>query len=451
MEQIQKKSCDIFIKGCIIALPDLEIIEDGAIAISGDTISAVGDCVALEKEYESLNVVFADGKLAMPGMYDCHAHSVQQLLKGGTVDEPPIVWRRILVPYEAGMNAEDRYHASRLYCVQALKAGITMFADAGSMDMAGTVQAVQETGIRAAIARVGRDMDTELPSCMVDKSASDSMKAMEALYLEHHGGADGRIKVFFSLSSPMSSSAELVKSVGDAARHYDTRIHIHLGEHPAEVQTCLERWGKRPPEFFAQYGALGPNVIAAHCIRITDFDIHLMAECGLNVIHCPTANLSSQDVPKLLAERAAGLNIALGNDGAHAARQDILAQMQLLKYVTQPLQGTPQYEPNVLPLSEGFDMMTRNGARALGVEDKLGTLEVNKIADIVLLDINDVAYLPTRNLMKTLLMCAGSHCVSDVMVGGQWLIRNREFTHLDEEEIMASGQRQLNDMLGRVG
>ena len=101
----------------------------------------------------------------------------------------------------------------------------------------------------------------------------------------------------------MSSSPQLVEGVAQAARAHATGIHIHLGEHPAEVQTCLARWGLRPPEFLDKYGALGPNVIAAHCIQITDFDIRLMAERRLNVIHCPTANLPTQGVPKLLAER----------------------------------------------------------------------------------------------------------------------------------------------------
>jgi 5-methylthioadenosine/S-adenosylhomocysteine deaminase len=247
----------------------------------------------------------------------------------------------------------------------------------------------------------------------------------------------------------MSSSDRLVRLVAEAAKHYGTRIHIHLGEHLAEVQTCLTRWGLRPPAFYDKYGALGENVLAAHCIRITDFDIRLMAERGLHVVHCPTANLPTQDVPHLLAERAAGLNIALGNDGAHAARQDIIIQMQLLKYVTQPLQGTPVFEPNVLPLLEGFDMMTLNGARALGVADRLGSLEAGKEADIVLLNLNDITYLPTRNLIKTVLMTATSHSITEVMIAGEWMMRDRTLTALDEEKILADGKKQLEDMLRR--
>ena len=443
-------TCDLLIHGCAAVLPGFHFLENAAIAIDHGVILEVGTAELLRRRYQPRETIQATGKLAMPGMYDCHTHTVQQLLKGGTVDEPPIIWRRILVPYESQLTPEDRYHAARLYCLQALRAGITMFADAGSMDMSGTAQAVAETGIRAAIARVGRDLDPELPSCMCDDSAERSIDAMENFYREYHGKADGRIHVWFSLSSPMSSSPQLVEGVAQAAKQRKTGIHIHLGEHPAEVQTCLARWGLRPPDFLDKYGALGPNVIAAHCIQITDFDIRLMAERGLHVIHCPTANLPTQGVPKLLAERAAGLNIALGNDGASSAKQDLFGQMQLLKYVTQAVYGTPVFEPNVLPLAEGFQMMTQNGAQALGVGDYLGSLTAGKLADIVLLKTETVNYQPSRRPLHTIMMTASSQDVSDVIIGGRVVLHNGEFTDLDEEEILFEGKKQLQLLLNRT-
>ena len=443
-------TCDLLIQGCSAILPGFRLLENAAIAIDRGIILEVGTAELLRRRYQPRETFHATGKLAMPGMYDCHTHTVQQLLKGGTVDEPPIIWRRILVPYESQLTPEDRYHAARLYCLQALRAGITMFADAGSMDMSGTAQAVAETGIRAAIARVGRDLDPELPSCMCDDSAERSIDAMENFYREYHGKAEGRIHVWFSLSSPMSSSPPLVEGVAQAAKQRKTGIHIHLGEHPAEVQTCLARWGLRPPDFLDKYGALGPNVIAAHCIQITDFDIRLMAERGLHVIHCPTANLPTQGIPKLLAERAAGLNIALGNDGASSAKQDLFGQVQLLKYVTQAVYGTPVFEPNVLPLAEAFQMMTQNGARALGMGEQLGSLAAGKLADIVLLRIDTVNYEPSRHPLHTVMMVASSQDVSDVIIGGRVLLRNGRFTNLDEEKILFEGKRQLRLLLDRT-
>ena len=282
---------------------------------------------------------------------------------------------------------------------------------------------------------------------MCDSDAAKCIHAQEELYRKHHNTCEGRLRVFYSISSPMSASEELVEGIAQAAKEGKTGIHIHLGEHPAEVQTCLSRFGLRPPAFMAKYGALGPNVIAAHCIQITDYDIRLMAEQGVNVIHCPTANLPTQGIPKLLAERAAGLNIALGNDGATTARQDLFAQAQLLKYVTQAVYGTPVFEPTVLPLREAYEMMTRNGAKALGVGENLGTLEVGKTADIVLLDIDKVEYQPSRNLLHTMMMVASSPDITDVVIGGKVLIKEKTFTCIDEERILYEGKRQMKRML----
>lgn len=440
--------CSLMIKNCGVVQPDFTVLENAAIAVDANRIAEIGEA-ALAEKYRAAKTIDGKNKLAMPGMYDCHTHTVQQLLKGGTVDEPPIVWRRILVPYESKLNEEDRYQAARLYCVQALKAGITMFADAGSMDMTGTVRAVHETGIRAAITRVARDLDPDLPACMCDPTPEAALKAMETLYHAYNGSAGGKVSIWFSISSPMSSSAKLVRLVAAAARQYKTGVHIHLGEHPAEVQACLMRWGMRPPEFLDHCGLLNGNVIAAHCIQVTDFDLRLMAERGLHVIHCPTANLPTQGIPKLLAERAAGINIALGNDGASSARQDILGQAQLLKYVTQAVYGTPVFEPVVLPLREAFAMATRNGAKALGVLEDLGTLEAGKKADIVLLDLDSPSFVPTRNLMNTVMMVASAQDVSDVIIDGEVIVRNRELTKLDEQEILYAGKQQLADLLKR--
>ena len=249
--------CDLLIENCYIVTPFFTLSENASIAIAGNRIIDIGSGEVFSAKYQPKQRLNGTDKLAMPGMYDCHTHTVQQLLKGAVIDEPPIIWRRILVPYESTMTTEDRYHAARLYCIQALKAGITMFADAGSMDMEGTIQAVKETGIRASIARVGRIRDSELPENMCDPDAKTAVRQMEALYQAHHGDANGRIHIWFSLSSVMSANEELARSVAEASKEYHTGVHIHLAEHPAEVQLCLRNWKMRPPQFLDFCGLLG--------------------------------------------------------------------------------------------------------------------------------------------------------------------------------------------------
>lgn len=438
---------DLLITNTNLVMPDHSVVEDVAIAVSGEMIEGIFPSASGLKGKDVINGV---GKLVIPGLYDCHTHSVQQLLKGGTVDEPPIIWRRILVPYEEKMTPEDRYHAARLYCLQSMKNGVVMFADAGSMDMAPVAEAVQETGMHAVLSRVGRDLDKELPAAMCDPDAETCMKHQQEMFDTYNGANGGKIRVFYSLSSPMSSSRELASGIAEMAKKDKTGIHIHLGEHPAEVQTCLARFKMRPPEFLESCGVFDNHVIAAHCIQLTDFDMHVLKRDNFFAVHCPTANLPTQGMPKLLAERAAGIHIALGNDGASSARQDILCQAQLLKYATQPVYGTPVFEPNVLPLEEAFDMCTVNGAHALCCGDKQGKIEKGMKATFAVYDINNVNYQPTRNLFKTFMMNACGDSVTDLVVDGKIVIKNKEFVTLDEEKILYEGKLQLRKMLSRT-
>ncbi|WP_338827512.1 amidohydrolase family protein [Neomoorella thermoacetica] len=448
MKPQEKKKCTLLIKNCTVMLPDCSFMAGASIAINGDRIIELDVTDKVEAAFFAEEVINAEGKLAIPGMVDCHTHTVQQFLRGSVVDEPPIVWIRILVPYEARLNAEDRYHAARLACLQMLKAGITTFADSGTGDMVPVIQAVQEMGLRAAITRMTRDEGDFIPS-VFKSQAEVAVKKNEELYKQFHGSSNGRISIWFSVTSPMTTSPKLARLVAEAAAEYHTGIHIHLAEHLDEVKHCLTRYGMRPPMYLDSCGLLGPNVIAAHCVQISDFDIRLLAERKVNVIHCPCANLGNQGFPKLMAERAAGINIGLGNDGAHTANLDLFFQIQLLKYASQAAYGIPVFEPVVLPVTEAFKMATINGAKALMLGEQIGSLEVGKKADVVLVDVNQPHISPNRNLLNTLVMVGSGRDVTDVIIDGQVIMKNREFVSIDEEEVIKSATAQLNDFWNR--
>ena len=448
MENQGKKKCTLIIKNCIVLLSDLSCLDKASIAIDGDNIIEIGKMDLIDTVFTSDEVINAKGKLAIPGMVDAHTHTVQQFLRGCVIDEPPIVWIRILLPYEAKLNEQDRYHAARLSCLQMLRAGITTFADSGTGDMVPVIQVVQEMGLRAAITRMTRDEGDFIPQ-IFKEPAEVAVKKNEELYKQFHGSGNGRVNIWFSITSPMTTSPKLATMVAEAAREYNTGIHIHLAEHLEEVKQCLTQRGMRPPFYLDSCGLLGPNLIAAHCIQISDFDIRLLAERGVNIIHCPRSNLKSQGVPKLLAERAAGINIGLGNDGASTANLDLFFQMQLLKLSTQAEYGLPIFEPVVLPISEAFKMATINGAKALMLGDKIGSIEVGKKADIVLVDINQPHISPNRGLLNTLVMVGSGHDVTDVIIDGHIILRDREFVLIDEAEVVKAATAQLNDFLNR--
>lgn len=448
MENQGNKKCTLIIKNCIVLLSDLSFLDKASIVIDGDNIIEIGKMDLIDTVFTSDEVINAKGKLAMPGMVDAHTHTVQQFLRGGTIEEPPIVWIRILVPYEAKLNEQDRYHAARLSCLEMLKAGITTFADSGTGDMVPVIQVVQEMGLRAAITRMTRDEGDFIPQIFKD-TAEVAVKKNEELYKQFHGSGNGRVNIWFSITSPMTTSPKLATMVAEAAREYNTGIHIHLAEHREEVKQCLTQRGMRPPFYLDSCGLLGPNLIAAHCIQISDFDIRLLAERGVNIIHCPCSNLRNQGFPKLLAERAAGINIGLGNDGASATNLDLFSKMQILKLATQAEYGNPIFEPFVLPISEAFKMATINGAKALMLGDKIGSIEVGKKADIVLIDISQPHISPNRGLLKTLVIVGSGHDVTDVIIDGHIILRDREFVLIDEEEVIRAATAQFNDLLNR--
>lgn len=442
------KRCTLLLKNCIALLPDYSFLEDASIAIDGNRIVEIGPTSSVEASFIANEIIDTKGKLAIPGMIDCHTHTVQQFLKGGVVGEPPIVWIRILVPYEAKLNERDRYHAARLACLQMIRAGITTFADSGTGDMVPVIQAAQEMGLRAVITRMTRDEGDFIPS-IFKSSAEIAVKKNEELYRQFHGSGNGRISIWFSVTSPMTTSPQLARLVAETAKEYNSGVHIHLAEHLDEVKYCLTKYGMRPPAYLDSCGLLGSNLIAAHCVQISDFDVHLLSERKVNIIHCPCSNLSSQGFPKLLAERAAGINICLGNDGAASHNLDLFFQMQVLKYVAQAAFGIPIFEPEVLPVKEAFQMATINGAKALMLEREIGSLEVGKKADIVLLDISHPIISPNRNLLNTLVMVGSGRDVTDVVIDGQVIMKNRQFVSIDEKEIARSAAAQFNDFWSR--
>lgn len=433
----EKRNCELLLSGCEVVMENHTILPDGAIAVGDKKILDIGPRPALQSRWTPKEMLDCRSKLAMPGMVDGHTHSVQQHLKGGVADEMPIVWRRILVPFESRVDGEARRLASELHCLQMIRNGITTFSDAGTgTGMAELADVVEACGLRANITQPCWDNDPSLPENLRDASPEAALDKMERLYEMCHGRGEGRLQVMFSFSSPDTASERLISLLAEAAQRCGVRLHTHLSQHVDEVRACIMRYGLRPPEYLARCGALHNGLVAAHCIHVTDADLHLMAERGVNIVHCPASNLTTQGLPKVMAESALGLNIALGNDGAAVCRQDLFYQAQLLKIITHACFATPVFETVGLPIGEALDMMTINGARALGLAEITGSLTPGKRADIVLVDLCAVHLQPAKDRLKNLVMAASGQDVSDVLVDGRLLMRERQVLSLNEHDIL---------------
>lgn len=425
---------DVVILNCQVLKSDFSILSDATICIRNGRIISIKEGAPASGSYKADDTLDGNGKLAMPGFVDGHTHAAQQLLRGSVIDELPMVWTRILVPFESALTPNDVYKGARLFCIENLKAGITTFADAGGPHMESVARAAKEIGNRSVITRSTMDCGELIPDSMKE-STHHAIDRTEKLYKDWNNEGNGRIKIWFGLRQAMTSTPELMEAVSERSKHYQTGVHTHLAEHLAEVAHCLTNYKMRPAEWFDSFGLLGPNLLAAHSVRLSDKEIILMSERNANVVHCPHSNLGNHGFSKTPLLMALGVNIGLGTDGIAGTRLNMFEPMRMLKFAMQARFGIDINDPLAMPALDTLKMATQGGARAVMMGNEIGKLEEGMKADIILLDLNKPHLSPTAHLPKTIATVAGPDDVTDVIVDGKLLIKDMSFLHLDEDEI----------------
>jgi len=255
---------DIIIRNCSLLMPDFSVKENQDILIKDSVIAQIRDTAETGEAKETID---GKGKLAMPGLIDGHTHTCQQLLRGRTANEYPMIWTRFLVPFESNLTPEDCYYSARLACLEMIKSGTTSFAESGSTHMEDVAEAVIQSGMRAAIARSTMDMGTAIPDSMKD-SAENNIRRTKDLYQKYQGAGEGRIDIWFAIRQVMTCSPDLIREIGVEAKRLKTGIHAHLCEHRDEVSFCLQHYQKRPAAFLDEMGVLGPNLLTAHNVML---------------------------------------------------------------------------------------------------------------------------------------------------------------------------------------
>lgn len=441
--------CDILIRGCRVLQPDMTISGTCSVAIDKTMICKIGPEAELAQEYEAEETLDGRGKLLMPGLVDGHTHTCQQLLRGRVSDEYPMVWTRFLVPFESNLRPEDSYVSGQLACLEMIKHGTTAFADSGGVYMDRVADAVVESGMRAAIAKSTMDMGNAITGAMKE-TAKEAVARTKELYKGYQGAGDGRVDIWFAIRQVMTCSQDLIAMVRDAAEELHTGIHAHLCEHKDEVSFCLQNYKLRPAQFLESMGVLGPNLLTAHNVMLSDEDIALMAERGVKVIHCPRANLANHGFPKAPQILQAGLQVGLGCDGAAPSNLDLFDEMKVLRYGMIAYWGLPSFNPVVMTCATVLKMASWGGACALGKGDILGTVEEGKKADVILLNIDQPHIQPTQNLLNTIVEAANGHDVTDSIIDGRLVMKNREVLTLDEEKICFEAQKHMEEIIKRA-
>ena len=440
---------DIVIKNCQVLQPDMTISGECSVAIKDSWIRKIGSAEEIAAAGTAAQTLDGKGKLLMPGLVDGHTHTCQQLLRGRVADEYPMIWTRFLVPFESNLQPEDSYVSGQLACLEMIKNGTTAFAESGGVHMERVADAVIESGMRAAIAKSTMDMGNAITGAMKE-TAQEAIDNTIDLYKRYQGAGDGRIDIWFAIRQVMTCSRELIAMVGENAKKYHTGIHAHLCEHKDEVSFCLQNYKKRPAQFLEEMGILGPNLLTAHNVMLSDADISIMAERGVKIIHCPRANLANHGFPKTPQILEVGASVGLGCDGAAPSNLDLFDEIKVLRYAMIGYWGLPSFNPVVMPCAKLLEMATQGGANAIGHGDILGTVEEGKKADLILLNIDQPHILPTQNLLNTIVDAASSHDVTDSIINGKLVMKDREVLTLDEEKIMFEADRHMKEIIKRA-
>lgn len=370
--------------------------------------------------------------MLMPGLINAHTHSPMSLFRGMADDLPLDVWlNEHIWPAEAKWVSDEFVHdGTQLAIAEMLRAGTTCFNDMYFFPEV-TARLARDIGIRACIGLIAIDF----PSAWASNADEYIDKGLE---LRDHFRSDSLIHTPFAPHAPFTVSDEALSRIRVLADEMDLPVHIHVHETAAEIEQSIKQYGKRPLERLNDLGLVSPNLMAVHMTQVTDEEIALLAESGSHVVHCPESNLKLASgfcpVTKLMD---AGINVALGTDSS-ASNNDLnmLGEMHTASLLAK---GVSQ-NASALSAMQTVRMATINGAKALGLDQQTGSLEMGKHADIIAVDFSSLEMSPVYDPVANLIYSSSREQVSDVWVAGRHLLKDRELTTLDEEEILRKCQ-----------
>ena len=429
-------ACDLLIKNAAV-LKDYETLEENVdIAVSEGVIREIGK--GLGEKWEAKEVLSGKGKLFMPGLIDSHMHTGQQLLKGLVLDAKPIIWTRIMLPFESTLTPEKMRLSAQAAALEMIKCGTTGCVDAGSYFMEDAAAVYGESGLRGALSY--STMDEEGLPASIAMDAEGAVKRTDDLFDHFHH--KGNLKVYYSLRALNSCSNKLVELAAKKAEERETMLQAHMNEYMGEVSGIVKREGMRPYEYLEKMGALGSHFLGAHSLILTEAEIELIKERGVRVCHCPFSNCGKAvpDTPKLLEM---GIPVGMGTDGAAHGGLSLWNEMKIFRSIMNIYHGVPNGNPKVMPAERLFQIVLEGGAAALGEEGSLGRLEAGYKADMISINMDQPHLCPTGNKLHTLLECVNAGDVWDMIVGGRLLMKNRKVLSLDEERIMYESRKYM--------
>jgi cytosine/adenosine deaminase-related metal-dependent hydrolase len=435
-----------------------EIITQGAVAVAGKEIAAVGKSREVVEQFPQESRIDCNGNVLLPGLIDTHVHTAQAMLRGCADDLGLIDWLTKRVWVLQGNYSEEDGRASAALCMlEMIKSGTTGFIEcmlAERYGFDGVAQVAVQSGLRVAIGKIVMDLPSYAKSKgimhpgMVEDGET-SVNNTLAAYDKWHGAAEGRIQVWFGPRTPGGVTPELYDRISALARERDMGITVHLSEVREDLDYARSEGFRSPTEFAQAHGLLGPRTVLAHCVWTDEQDWALMAKTGTHVAHNPASNSKcASGIAPVHAMLKAGVNVALGCDGGPSNNTyDMIRDLRMVSY----LANLREEDPTDVPAETVLEIATLHGAKALGLGDEIGSIEVGKKADFILINMDAPHLTPAWDPVSTIVYAAHGTDVDTVVIDGRLVMQGRKVLTLDEASILEDVRKRYRAVGERAG
>src|SRR6202165_4448533 len=438
-QNAKKEKVDMVVAGGTVVSMNAErrIIEDGAVAINGDAIMSVGARAEIERNYAAPQTINAGGKLVLPGFINGHTHVPMTLLRGLRDDVTLDEWlRKYIFPAEAKNVTEEFVRwGTRLAAAEQIRGGVTTFADMYYFEDA-VAEETKAAGMRGVLGE--SILDFPAP----DNKTNAAMLDYTEKFLKRWQG-DPLIHAAAAPHSIYTCSQRTLQDSAALARKYHAPILIHVGETKKELNDSREKNGTTPVQYLDKLGILGPDLGACHCIFVDEADRKILAQRQAGCVHNPSSNMmlasGVSPVPEL---RAAGVAVGLGTDGPAGSNNDLdlMEEMDLAA----KLQKITRMDPRALGAKAVVEMATIEGAKALHMEKEIGSLEIGKKADLILIGLDAPSAVPLFDIYSQLAYALKGSDVETVIIGGRVVMRDKKLLTVDEPAVIAKARELKN-------
>ena len=416
----------------ILTMADGEIIKNGNIYIENEIIKKI---TSDEIDFSYDKKIDGKNYLAMPGFVNAHTHVGMSLFRNFSDDVELMTWLNEKIwPLEDKLIEKDVYWASLLSHAEMIMTGTTSFADMYYFEDQ-TIKALEKSKMRAQISR-GLTLE--------DKNYKKIEENID-LFKKYENSQNGRINIAFGPHAVYTTDKSYLKEINKYAKKYKMPIHIHLSETKTENTDCMKRFNQSPTEVFEECGIFENKTIAAHGVYLSDKDLDILSKYDVSLVHNPSSNLKLSsgflDCTRVINKK---INLAMGTDSSASNNN-----LSMIKEISLTSLVSKYNNPQNLKAYDVLEMATINGAKALGLDDKIGTLEEGKLADIILIDLNNPNHTPQNNLISSLCYSTFDNDVSYVIINGDLVYDDKKFVYLNEKEIIKNAEESFEKLGNR--